>query len=93
MNAIIKRARATRHAVDRARSRVGVELGDEHWAAIVKNARAGAYVELIGKASPDGKTRAYYVPMGSSAVDAVAVPMVINLDMGIVVTVLDPEPL
>lgn len=94
MNAAIRYARATKHAKDRARERLGVELAYEHWEAIVKHARDGAYVEAVGKSTcPDGSTKAFYVPMGSSEADAVVVPMVINLDRGIVVTVLDPEPI
>lgn len=85
---------ATKHAIERARARIGIDLSPEQWRAIIVNARAGHYVELESKAScPDGATRAYYVPMGTSETDAVVVPMVINVDSGIVVTVLDPEPL
>ena len=93
MNSFVRRARATKHAIERAMTRLGIELTHDQWSAIVQHARDGVYVEAVGEAAADGATKAFYVPMGASATEAVAVPMVINLDVGIVVTVLDPEPL
>lgn len=84
---------ASQHAYERMLARVGVDLPHSTWVTIVDNARAGLYVEVLAhRAPPDGATKTFAVPMGTSERDMFIVPMVIHLDKGMVVTVLDPEP-
>jgi hypothetical protein len=82
---------ATVHAVERLYARFGVTLTAEQWAGVVANARAGNYLEIYEyRVAPPGDVRTYSIPMGTCAKDAVWVPMVVNLRLGTVVTVLEP---
>lgn len=82
--------RATAHAVQRMAERVGVELAPEQWDAIVWHARKGAY-RLVD--STPGARDTYRVPMGAPDGWQAEVPVVVDVQRGRVITVLDPEPL
>lgn len=85
-------AGATKHAVQQLYERASLNLTGSQWAAIVNAACEGHYEETKAyRAPPSGAVQTYRVPMGTSEADMIWVPMVINIDDRVVITVLQPE--
>lgn len=86
-----KKQRYTRHAAKRLRERTGLELSRKEWGEIIHHAKAGRYSEYYAsRKSPSGRTLTLLVPFGVDGRLVATVPMVIDVDAGYVVTVLDP---
>jgi hypothetical protein len=80
----------SKHAQERMLERIGVEIPTFLWREIISNAKKGYYEEIPEKRAPNGTT-CFLIPLGCQS-DITWVPMIINPDRQMVVTVLDPLP-